>query len=332
MTRASLFPDVPAAQSQAKVASARLWPALLVLGVTLVGVTGLIGAIGAVGSAPASADLQQRAASPSAAGTPVEHMAATKSAAAYPAAPAPRSEAAPSNSVNSIGAGAGPSARIEQTGTITLVVKGDQIQFDLNRLTGLAVGNGGFVASTATQSAVPGSPAQGTVTLQVPVGNFPAVLAEVKTLGKVASLQTTAVDVTGQYEDLQAQITALEDSRQQYLTIMTKATTIGGILAVQSQLDDIQDQLDQLQGQLKLLDSETTYSTLVVTLTQRLVTPPPPAPPSGLLRAWRAAVGGFVAGCEGVIRLAGPALFALLVIAALVLSGRLAWRLTRRSA
>jgi hypothetical protein len=221
---------------------------------------------------------------------------------------------------------AGQSAKIEETGGITLVIPAAHIGPDLSRVATLAVGNGGFVASTQTQSAAPGAPAQGTITVQVPEGNFNAVLAQVRGLGHVASLTTSATDVTGQYVDLQARINALEDSREQYLTIMTKATTVGGILAVQAQLQSLQSQLEQLQGQLQLLNNETTYSTLAVTFTQKVVTPPPPHPESGLLKAWHAAVGGFVAGFEGVVRVAGPLFFALLLLVALVLVGRWAWK------
>ena len=57
----------------------------------------------------------------------------------------------------------------------------------------------------------------------------------------------------GQYVDLQSRITALQDSRQQYLTILAKATTVGDVLAVQEQLDGIQSQIEQLQGQLQVL-------------------------------------------------------------------------------
>jgi hypothetical protein len=229
----------------------------------------------------------------------------------------------------------GQPARIEETGSITVVVPGDEIEADVDKLMAVATGDGGFVASTETQSATPGSPAQGTVTLQVPYASFSTALSQVRALGKVASVTTSANDVTGQYVDLQAQITAMEDSRQQYLTIMTKATTIGGILAVQSQLDNLQSQLQQLQGQLKVLNSETTYATLTATLTQkpvRVVSPPPPKPKSGLVKAWNAAVGGFVAGFEGVVRVLGPLLFALLLVAALYLLGRLSWHLYRRPA
>ena len=200
----------------------------------------------------------------------------------------------------------GEPAKIEETGGLTLVVPGAQIQADLSRVATLAVASGGFVASTQTQSAAPGTAAQGTMTLQIPEASFNGVLAEVRGLGRVASLTTSATDVTGQYVDLQARITALQDSRQQYLTIMAKATTIGGILAVQAQLQNLQSQLEQLQGQLQVLNNQTTYATLAVTLSQKAVTPPPPPKPeSGLLKAWHAAVGGFVAGFEGVVRVAG---------------------------
>lgn len=221
-------------------------------------------------------------------------------------------------------------ARIDETGSITVLTPGSQVQPDVARLTALAIGDGGFVASTVTQSASPGSPAQATVTLQVPDASFASALGQVRELGKVASLSTSATDVTGQYVDIQSQITALQDSRQQYLTIMTKATTIGGILAVQSQLDSLQSQLQQLQGQLQLLGSETTYATLAVTLSQKVVTPPPPRPQSGFAMAWHSAVSGFVAGCEGVVRVAGPLFFVLLLLGAAYLVARFSWRLYRR--
>ena len=73
--------------------------------------------------------------------------------------------------------------------------------------------------------------------------------------GKTTKLTTKATDVTGQYVDLQSRIAALEASRQQYLTIMAKATTVGDVLAVQAQLDTIQSQIEQLQGQLQVLTS-----------------------------------------------------------------------------
>ena len=136
--------------------------------------------------------------------------------------------------------------------------------------------------------------------------------------------------------NLQAQISALQSSRQQYLTIMTRASSIGDILAVQSELDTIQSQIDQLQGQLNVLDNETTYGTLTVSLSEP-GKPPPLAPrphprpaSSSLAKAWDKGVGGFVSGIFWIIRIAGPLLLVLLCLAALLFLGRFTWRVARR--
>jgi Domain of unknown function (DUF4349) len=226
----------------------------------------------------------------------------------------------------------GQSAKIEQTGSLGLQVGHDALSKTMTALTNLASTFGGFVADSQTQSgAGTGGAPFGTITLQVPVQNFSAALKQAQTLGKTTSLSTKATDVTGQYVDLQSRITALQDSRQQYLTIMSKATTVGDVLAVQAQLDAIQSQIEQLQGQLQVLTSETSYSTLTVTASEGSPPPrPAPLPESGLVRAWHQSLGGFAGDVEGLIRVAGPALFALLCLAALALGGRALWRRYRR--
>ena len=113
------------------------------------------------------------------------------------------------------------------------------------------------------------------MTLQVPVDSFAdGAASRPRRSARPSDLTTKATDVTGQYVDLQSRITALQASRQQYLTILAKATTVGDVLAVQEQLDTIQSQIEQLQGQLQLLTSQTSYSTLTVTVSEG--TPPPP--------------------------------------------------------
>jgi hypothetical protein len=224
----------------------------------------------------------------------------------------------------------GQSTKIEQTGSLNLTVSRGDVARTMARLTALAATYQGFVASSQTQSGAGGVP-YGTITLQVPVDDFSAALQQAERLGKASDVSTKATDVTGQYVDLQARLTALEASRQQYLAILAKATSIGDILSVQEQLDTIQSQIEQLQGQLGVLTSQTSYSTLTVTV--GATTPPPrpnPLPESGLVQAWHSSVGGFVAGVEGVVRLGGPFLFALLCLAIAAVGGRLLWRRYQR--
>jgi Domain of unknown function (DUF4349) len=309
-------------------------PALAAVACVLVMALGLAGLVGSLGgnndrlhptvrpgaNADARAKKPQDAVPAAATRTALEARAPTRSAAKVAAGPAASQASSP----------AGTGERIEETGTLMIVVPAARTQPDISQLMVLAQSLGGFVASTETQAPSSGFPSQGALTLQVPVANFATAVARARALGKVLSLSTQATDVTGQYVDLQSQITAAQETRQQYLTIMSKAKTVGAILAVQSQLDDVQSQLQQLEGQLKQLSSETTYATLEINLAQGHLTPPPPKPASGLLKAWRSAVGGFVSGFEGVVRVAGPLLFALLLVGALYLAARFAWRAWHR--
>jgi hypothetical protein len=241
---------------------------------------------------------------------------------------APASAATPQNTPNLPSGAVGQPAKIEQTGSLTLTVGRGKLNRTVTQLTALAGAYGGFVANSQTQS---GAAPSGSVTLQVPVNSFATVLKHAQALGKTSDLATKATDVTGQYVDLQARITALQASRQQYLTILAKATTVGDVLAVQEQVDSIQSQIEQLQGQLQLLTSQTSYSTLTVTVSEGTPAPPPsPLPESGLVRAWHASIGGFVSGVEGVIRIAGPLLFALLLLGVLLAGGRALWRRYQR--
>jgi hypothetical protein len=226
----------------------------------------------------------------------------------------------------------GQSAKVEADGSIALTIGDGTLQTVLARLTALATADGGFVASTQAQ-VVPGggAPSSGSIVLRVPESDFGTVVSAVQQDGHTTSVVTTTTDVTGQYVDLQARITALEASRQQYLTIMAQASSIGDILAVQSQLDTLQSQIEQLQGQFTVLSDETTYGTLTVSLSEAGHRPARPVGPgSGVAKAWDDGIGGFVSGFEWLIRIAGTTLFVLLLIGALLVLGGWAWRALRR--
>jgi hypothetical protein len=226
----------------------------------------------------------------------------------------------------------GQSAKVETTGSVSLAI-GGSLNAAVTKLTQLTLGEGGFVAKSQLQlgSAADVSASYGSLVLQVPQPSFGDLLNHVEQVGKVTSEYSTSTDVTGQYVDLQARISALEASRQQYLTILSKATSIGDILSVQSQLDTIQTQIEQLQGQLNLLNSQTAYATLTVSLSkQGHPVPPPPVPSSGIAKAWHDSVNGFTSGFDWLVRIAGRTLFVLILIALVVMIARWAWRASRR--
>jgi hypothetical protein len=229
----------------------------------------------------------------------------------------------------------GQSSEIEQTGALSLRVAKGALSSTMAQLTALAATYHGFVANSQTQSspATPGTAPSGSITLQVPVASFATVVKGAQSLGKSLQLTTQATDVTGKYVDLQSQITALQDSLQQYLTILTKAQSIGDILAVQAQVQSLQTQIQQLQGQLAVLTNETAYSTLTVTVREPgRVAGHHPAPrrPTGFDRAWHNSLHGFADGAEGVVSILGPLLFGLILLGLVLLAGRLSWRRWQR--
>jgi hypothetical protein len=226
----------------------------------------------------------------------------------------------------------GQPAKIEQTGTLGLTVRRDALSTTMNKLSAIATGADGFVASSQTQTGSgSGGPPSGTITVQVPVTSFSSVLTQAEALGKTSNLTTKATDVTGQYVDLQARIDALTTTRQQYLTIMTKASTIGDILSVQEELDSVQSEIEQLQGQLQLLNSQTAYSTMTITVNEANAPPKAAAvPESGVVKSWHDSLNGFGDGVEGIIRYAGPVLFALICFGLVWLGGRALWRRYQR--
>jgi hypothetical protein len=223
------------------------------------------------------------------------------------------------------------SEKIESTGTIGVSVADGLVHSSFNKLSSVVAGDHGFVngSQASTGSRTQGTFTSGTIVLEVPQASFNLLIAQVEKIGHTTSVVTNSDDVTSQYVNLQVRIHALKVSLNQYLTIMTRATTISGILAVQSQIDQIQTQIEQDQGQLNVLNHQTTYARLSVNLS----TPAHRAASterSGIDRAWHDSVSGFVSGFEWLIRLAGPVLFILLVLAALSTLATLSWRTIRR--
>jgi hypothetical protein len=221
-----------------------------------------------------------------------------------------------------------PQTKVVSVGSIALRVAGDSFDSVLARISTLAVSVGGYVASSkSTAGSQAGGVPSAMIELRVPQKRFSSVVAKAERLGRVVSAETNSTDVTAEYVDYQAQIGAAKASRAQYLAIMARASSISDILAIQAQLNVIDSEIQQLEGQRNLLANQAAYGTLTIDVNQGA---PALGHTSGVLRSWNQSISGFVAGVEWIIRAAGPALFALLCLAALLIFGRLGWRAGQR--
>jgi hypothetical protein len=157
----------------------------------------------------------------------------------------------------------------------------------------------------------------------VPAAAFEQLLGEASKLGDVRSTTTSGTDVTAQFTDIDAQLTALTATRDQLLTVLGHASNVGDILAVQDRITQVQVQIDQLEGQKRLLDSQASFGTLGVTLLEPGATAAAPAPAahdnSDLGDAWRHARNSFVDGIEWIVSVSGT--LALLALCGAALGG-----------
>jgi hypothetical protein len=302
---------------------------VVALGAVIVGVRS-----GGHGSTSSGSSAASSAVGGTEAGSPASKQAADRpatSAGSGTAAGVP----APLASAGTTGSGVPTQTpRVVQTGQLALEVARGQVRPVLARLTTIADSAGGYISESRDDDtqALP----SGTSTLRVPVASFEAVTAQVRKLGSVTSASTTARDVTSQYVDLNARISAAQQTRDAYFTLLTKATTIGDTLAVQQQLQAAQTALEQLQGQQKVLADSSDLATLTVNVVQK-ATAATPAPAKhssdGFGKAVRQAGHAFNTGLQGVITALGPILLGLIIlgiVGGLVLLGRRVYRTLTR--
>jgi hypothetical protein len=226
----------------------------------------------------------------------------------------------------------GVADRVIKTGELDLQVQKGQVAHTLDLLTGLANFEHGYVSDSRTTEG--GYAPSGQVTLRVPVAVFDDAISRVRkfTGVKVLAVQTSGQDVTNKYVDVQARIKALGATRSVFLTLLSKANTIGETLAVQQHVTDVQTEIEQLQGQLKVLAARSSMSTLTVTVDQKVVQQVAPSKhhQSGIAKAFDRSVSRFVRGFEAIVAVVGPILLVALLVGGAWLLSRIGYRRLRR--
>ena len=179
--------------------------------------------------------------------------------------------------------------RIVRTATVDLEVGTDRLNDAINRATDVVTRAKGIYVGSST-SVPAGEPASGQVTFRVPVDAFEPVLRELKGLGTYRGEQSNTEDVTNQYVDLNAQLTAWRAQERVYLRLLGRAKSVADVIAVQNQLQQVQSNIERLQGQVNHLEDQSSFSTIVLQLREPGAAAGRPA--GRLARAWATAVNG----------------------------------------
>ncbi|MGH9275172.1 MAG: DUF4349 domain-containing protein, partial [Acidimicrobiales bacterium] len=221
------------------------------------------------------------------------------------------------------------SARVIKTGSLDLEVREGAFAGTVDRITAQVIGLGGHIAeSTTTESSETPS---GSIIVRVPAGSFETLLADLRRVGEVKAFSSKGTDVTAQFTDLAARLTALTATRDRLSAVLSEAGNVPDILAVQDRITGVQVEIEQIQGQQRLLEDQTSFATLAITLGEpgsEIVTVE--STNEGLGQAWDDARRRFGDAVEGIVSWSGSAAVVLIVGLILLALSRAAWVGIRR--
>jgi hypothetical protein len=226
-------------------------------------------------------------------------------------------------------------AKIVKTASVDLRVPRDGLRLATNRAANVAVGLGGYVAKSTTSFGAPQPSAQ--LNVRVPVDSFETAMARLRAVPGVKVLSETenGTDVTAQFTDLQAQLTAATSERDSLLVVLSGARNVGDILAVRDRISAVQAEINQLQGRINVLGDQASFSSIAVSLSEPAPKRPASAtmalPPTGLSKAWHDAKEGFSNSIEWLVARSGGALVVLVAGLALLFGLRLLYPVVRRA-
>lgn len=204
------------------------------------------------------------------------------------------------------------------------------------RVASIAESRGGFVVTSESrqQAGSDGDRAYEVITIEmrVPAAQFDAAINELRGLGsRVIAEKITGQDVTEEYIDLEARLRTQKALETQLLEIMKGAREVEGALAVQRELANVRTEVERLEGRRRFLESQSSLSTLSVTLQPRA----PLISTTGFFHSVGSAFGDGIDIAAvvtlGIIRVVLALLpIALLIVLPLVLVARYALRRARR--
>jgi hypothetical protein len=164
--------------------------------------------------------------------------------------------------------------------------------------------------------------------VKVPTASYETAIDRLSGLGKRTAIHQESSDVTEQVVDVDSRISSQRASLDRMRALLAKATTIGEIVSVESELTRREADLEALLAKQKNLSLQTELATLNLTLAEKGKAPEPvKAEGHGFLSGLRNGWDAFTATFSAVATALG-ALLPFLI--ALALIGYPIWRFRHR--
>lgn len=174
------------------------------------------------------------------------------------------------------GNGAPQGQMVIKNGEIALLVQDTHTAID--QVTQIAVDNGGYVLTSQASQDTRGV-TNATITIAVRADQFETALRRLREIAlDVQSETSTGQDVSSEYVDLNSRLTNLEATRDRIAKLLDSAKTVDEALTINQQLSDIEGQIEQVKGRMNYLTGRSAFSTITVTLNQKVDATPTPTP------------------------------------------------------
>lgn len=190
-------------------------------------------------------------------------------------------------------------SQLIKTGSVSIEVSQPDTAAD--DVSAIAEKLGGQVESHTVVRGGEGHSASASLTLRVPADHFDSAFAELAEVGDVLTQDSSAVDVTTEYVDLEARVAALETSVDRLSELMERSGSTAELIEAESALTQRQQELDGLRAQLTALEDQVALATIEVSLTTAS------ALPGGPSTFWE----GLLAGSDSLIATGAGALVLL---------------------
>ena len=164
-------------------------------------------------------------------------------------------------------------------------VQVESTDFDrsLARLNALVEEYGGWIESSSVNGANFSDISRGyarsrsaSYTLRIPSAKFSSLMSSLSDLGNIPYSHTYTENVTSQYYDVQARLTAYKTQETRLLEMMELAETVEDIVILEDRLTELRYQIESLQSTLNNWDRRVSYSSIYLEIREvREYTPEP---------------------------------------------------------
>lgn len=132
----------------------------------------------------------------------------------------------------------------------------------------IAADYGGYVVSGWSSGGADSSFRDGFISIRVEADRAEAAVDAIAALGELENNEFSSQDVTAEYYDTAARLTAYQAQEQRLLELYAQAGTVSETLEIEEQLTAVRAEIESLQGTINYYDQLTALSLIEISLYQ----------------------------------------------------------------